>query len=248
MKLDITGSALLKKQSLSVLLASSFLLGGAISLQPHSANAQQQIKPSVLEEIRQAPFSQLFKIQSGAATAYAVKDKDYKSKQGSVGVFTLWGEIPEQQRLETYVLYCLPNDKIASSDTHLVEVVLLDDNKELVKIDQILGVTSSQVHEIQPAQYIPTTFFADPFYVPFWNPFGPSISYVAPSYIPAVQCSAGGTRFDLNPIKEQIARLPNKTLAMKLIFKNGMTSTWRLGEGTIKATKELPSLRKVAGV
>lgn len=234
-----------KRQSLKFLAFGSSLLNGVAILQLHAVSAQPQISPSVLAEIRQAPFSQLFKIQSGSATAYAVKDKDYNSKQPAIGFFSLWGEVPDQQRLEAYVLYCLPNQGIATSGTHLTEIVLLENGKELVRINQILGARAAQEREVQPGQYIPGTFFADPFYIGFWDPFAPGIGYVAPVYIQPVACSAGGTRFDLSPVKQQIARLPNQTLDVKLMFSNGMTDTWKLGGGTVKAIKGLPTIQKL---
>ncbi len=247
MKLKTITSLVLKQHSLNTLLMGGLLLGGTIIPQPQPSYAQRKIDPSVIEEIRQAPFSTLFKIQSGDSIAYAVKDKDFKAKQSSIGLFTLWGEVPGQQRLEAYALYCLPSEKFAVSGNHLLEMVLLDDNKELVRINKILGTSASQSREIEPSQYIPMSFTDNPFSAPFWSPFGPSIGYVAPTYIPPVQCSAGGTRFDLKPVKEQIANLPNKTLTIKLIFNNGATDTWKLGGGTVKAMKELPIFQKSPG-
>lgn len=229
-----------KISSASCLILSAAAIG--ISSIPAQA---QQLPPSVLSEVREAPFSQMFTIQSASVPAYAVKDKDYKPGQSAIGFFSLWGDVPSQNRLGVRVRYCLPSNAIASANTYLAEMVLLDGDKPLVTINKAIAANVAQPKVVQPAEYIPSTYIADPFFDdPFWNPIGFDYGYVPATYILPVDCSAGRAQFDLSSVKNEIAQLPNKTLNVKLIFNNGMTENWHLGGGTVTALKELPNIRQ----
>lgn len=65
------------------------------------------------------------------------------------------------------------------------------------------------------------------------------------SYTPAIDCSAGTTRFDLAPVLDKIAALPNRTLQVQLLFSNGSVQNWQLGGKTVQALKSLPELKKL---
>lgn len=226
----------------------SYLVAASILLFSCSLSyGQQKIPLTVLanirDEIKKAPFSKMFVIKSGPVLAYAVKDKDYKASNPSLRVFSLWTDIPSQNRLLVAVQYCLPNKAIAFSNTYLAEMVLMNGKQPLVTINRYIKVRRGHTAVIRPGQYVPSDF-DDPFYDPFWSPFGFGFSYSPPTYIPAITCSAGSSRFNLTSVSKELARLPNKTLDMRLIFNNGISQTWQLGEGTVKALKQLPAIRR----
>ena len=77
-----------------------------------------------------------------------------------------------------------------------------------------------------------------------WNPYYLSPLSLPATYFPAIECGLGGARFDLLPIRDEIAQLPNKRLEIKFIFSNGLVEKWRLGRGTVEALKELPTIRQ----
>ena len=243
----------LKPKFLGTAIASLITLSGlaaALRIAPSYAqdNIQERIlplSPSVLAAIWEAPFSELFTVETADnATAYGVKDKDYDPGEPEIGFFSLWGDVPDRDRLQVAVKYCFPNRDIARSNAYLAEIILLDGADPLVTIDQELALTRAQMSEIQPAQYVRTYYGASHFYDPFWNPYYLSPSSLPATYIPAIECSLGGARFDLMPVKDAIARFPNKRLKVKLIFSNGLVENWHLGRGTVKALKELPTIRQ----
>lgn len=197
--------------------------------------------PEVIETIRNAPFSDIFTVAlPNGGTAYAIKDKDFSPNYKSVGLYTLWGDAPEIDLLQVSVFYCFRNQAIANA--MLEEIAILDGSETLVTLDQGLVATQAQDIEIVPERYEPATIVSDPFYSPFWM-LGYSGDIGDPTYVPAENCSVGGGRFDLRPVQDAIAQLPNKTLDIRLEFNNGEVETWRLGRGTVEEMKSFPSLQ-----
>jgi hypothetical protein len=231
------------------IFASYLIISGTVVLLQSTSDYAQQIPLSVLAnirfEIKKAPFSKMFKIKSSPVSTYAVKDKDYKASDSSIRVFSLWTDAPSQNLFQVSVQYCLSGKSISYSNAYLAEIIILDGKRPLATINQYIKVKSAQREVIQSGEYVPSNF-DDPFYDPFWSPFDTGFSYSVPTYIPAVTCSAGSSRFNLTPVKDEIARLPKKTLNVKLIFNNGISQNWQLGEGTVKALKELPTIRQIS--
>ncbi|MEO1070324.1 MAG: hypothetical protein AAFW95_14630, partial [Cyanobacteria bacterium J06638_6] len=75
------------------------------------SSTRTNIPASVLAEIREAPFSQIFDL--GDSRAFAIKDQDYKASEPDIGVFSLWADVPELDRLALAVKYCLEDTSIA---------------------------------------------------------------------------------------------------------------------------------------
>jgi len=61
-------------------------------------------------------------------------------------------------------------------------------------------------------------------------------------YISTVQCISGGSRFNLMPVKTQLAQLPVKTLQVEFVFSNGSVQKAKLGQGIVSAIKQLPTV------
>lgn len=203
-----------------------------------------EIPPAVLAEIREAPFSQVFPVADGQA--FGVKDKDYTPSEPSIGVFTLWGDVPTEERLRLVVKYCVPNSEIAKDGATLAQVDLMDSGKILVTIDQVVQAEPAYLNEIRPAQEstVYTSFYVDPFYDPYYyNSFRLGIGYSPTTYIPAVECSTGTAVLDLMPVQDALRNLPTRTLQMRLLFSNGIVENWHLGGGTAAAIQELPTLK-----
>ena len=211
-------------------------------------NVVEEILPvqaSVLVTIREAPLRELFSVTTASGeTAYGVKDKDFDPSYERVGFYSLWGDVPDQNLLQVAVLYCFRDRALTGSE--LEEIVLMDGDETLVTLNQKLVTTRAQNIEISPARSYQT--YADPFYYPYWGGIyygtsGFGGTGLVTSYLPAAECSFGGGRFDLLPVKDAIAQLPNKTLNVKLLFSNGLVENWRLGRGTVENMKELPTLQ-----
>lgn len=238
------------KYTVASLVTSLVFTGTAVTFFPNSLNAQQsspmteqspeQLSPEVLEKIREAPFSELFTVSS----AYAVKDRDYKASQSQIGFFSLWADIPERDFLQVAVQYCLQDQNIADSNTYLAEIILMDGDRPVVTIDKAIKERVAQAKTVQPGRYQTTYFVTSPFYDPYWAPSWNNYGYARASYLPPVECSFGRSRFDLTPVIEAIAQLPNKTLNVKLLFNNGMTEKWRLGSQTVEVLKQFPTIKE----
>jgi hypothetical protein len=232
-------------------IATLTALTGSSPLTPTLAGVAQSspgltsvdIPPSVLAEIREAPFSELFTVAEGKG--YAVKDQDYNSAEPDIGFFSLWANVPEEERLGVAVKYCFEDTDLARADAELVEMQLLDGDTELVTIDQVVEARPSYLNEVRPPSSSPvrTSFYYDPFYDPFYySPFSFGVSYAPSTYIAGVECSMGLALFDLTPVQAELAALPDKTLRVRLLFSNGATEYWGLGAGTVSALKELPTI------
>ena len=203
------------------------------------------VAPTILKTIRQAPYSEMFTINTTkSGLAYGVKDRDFQGTNDRIGVYSLWADAPEADLLLVAILYCLPDEAIARSNVHLVSIELSADGKSLVTIDQPAVSTQSTLNEVTPAQQVSTYSYSNYYYDSFWSPGYFGSPYRTSTYIPAVNCSYGGSRLDLSPVKNAIASLPNQTLDMELLFSNGMTSNWRLGQRTVALVKELPSIQR----
>lgn len=198
--------------------------------------------PSVLAAIREAPFSQVFTVTTASGDiGYGVKDKDFDPAHSMVGFYSLWADVPDQGLLQTAVMYCILDRSLEGAE--LEAITLLDGDTELVTLQEKVVATGARAHEVSPPQTVTT--YASPFYSPYWGGayYGYYGSSYTTTYVPAVDCSLGGARFDLLPVQAEIAQLPSKTLTARLLFSNGQTETWRLGRGSVDAIKTLPSLR-----
>lgn len=198
--------------------------------------------PSVLAAIREAPFSEVFTVTTATGeTAYGVKDKDFNPAYELVGLYSLWGDIPERGLLQAVVMYCILDPSLEG--TELAEITLMDGETALVTLNEKVVATETETLEVAPPQTVTT--FADPFYSPYWRSgfHGfPGGTYIT-TYEPAVNCSLGGARFNLLPVQAELAQLPTTTLNVQLLFSDGQTETWRLGQSSVEAIKTLPSLQ-----
>lgn len=234
----------------SAIVGSGLLAGGASVANPRpddlaQADVVEEIlpaAPSVLAAIREAPFSEVFTVTTATGeTAYGVKDKDFNPTYELVGLYSLWADVPEQGLLQAAVMYCILDPSLEG--TELAEITLMDGEEALVTLDEKGVATETETLEVAPPQTVTT--YADPFYSPYWRSgfHGfPGGTYVT-TYEPAVNCSLGGARFNLLPVQAELAQLPSKTLNVQLLFSNGQTETWRLGQGSVAAIKTLPSLQ-----
>ena len=240
----------LAKNLIVTFIAASLAIG-IEQLSAHSQRNLQEtilpgVQPSVLTAIREAPYSETFRIDTPkAGVAFGIKDRDYKASNDEIGVLSLWADAPEIDLLQVALRYCLPDQKLALSNAYLTEIQLSLKNELLVKINQPAVSTRAVLYEVAPARYIPNDYVYahSAFRDSFWNPYSYTTSYRSSTYVPAVNCSLGGSRLDLNPVKDAIAALPKQTLNMRLVFSNGMTADWRLGKGTVAALKELPTIQ-----
>lgn len=212
--------------------------------QPNTASEMNiSIPPEVLATIREGPFSQVFPLADGQA--YVVKDKDYNPAEPNIGVFSLWADVPVWERLQLVIKYCVPDTSLANASASLVNLTLMDGEVSLVTIDELIEASDAQLNEIRPPRTsnVQTSLYFDPFYGPYYySPFRLGVSYSPSTYVPAVDCSGGLARFDLKPVIDEIAQLPDQTLRMRLLFSDGSTEYWRLGNGTVSAIKQLPSV------
>lgn len=221
-------------------------IGAIFNIVPTQAqNTQDQVAPldpTVLSEIRKAPFSELFSLESvNGDRAYAVKDRDFRSDNKEMSVTTLWGDIPEQNVLQLIVRYCIPNLTLANEQAYLAELIVADGDQVLFSLNQDIARTQANPRQVSTPQHVPT-YFNNPFYDPYFNPFYFDHSYSPASTISALECSFGGNRFDLTQVKDAIAQLPDRTLDLRLVFSNGVVENWRLGKKTIQQIKQLPSI------
>jgi hypothetical protein len=205
----------------------------------------QEILPvstSVLAAIQEAPFSEVFTVTTVTGeVGYGVKDQDFDPTYDLVGFYSLWADAPEQDLLQVAVMYCILDPELEGAE--LESITLLDGDNTLVTLDKKVAGTDTQEFEVAPQQFVTT--YADPYYSPYWGSayYGLGGSTYTTTYVPAVDCSLGGARFDLLSVQAEIARLPETTLDVELLFSNGQTEMWRLGQGTVEALKMLPSLQ-----
>jgi len=217
-------------------------MGGGLAT-PVLAQTDLEIPPAVLAEIREAGFSEVFSLADGAA--FGVKDQDYRASEPTVGVFSLWADVPVWERLELAMKYCVENTEIARNSAQLVEVGLQDGDTTLVTIDAVVETSSASLNQVQPPRTTGAgaSLYYNPFSDPYYNSaFRFGLSYSPTVRLPGVDCSAGVARFDLNPVSTAIATLPDTTLTLRLLFSDGNTEYWQLGGGTVRALKQLPSV------
>lgn len=245
-----------------VAIAAGFIYAGLLSWALTDANGQsttqsttrsttetevlQEILPvqaEVLETILAAPYSELFTVTlSEGETGYGIKDRDFDPSFEDVGFYSLWGDVPDRELLQVAVLYCFQNPGLV--DAELTEMILLNGDDTLLTVEQSLISTSAQVLEVLPERYEPGVY-DDPFSDPYWGSVytGGTGGGFNPIYLPAVDCSFGGGRFDLRPIQDTLRQLPEQTLEVTLRFSNGLEENWRLGEQTVEQIKRLPTLQ-----
>ncbi|AGY58815.1 hypothetical protein [Gloeobacter kilaueensis] len=218
-----------------LLLLSSLIVAASssASAQPLPASISafdSQLSPTeVAVAVKAAPYSKLFTVGSVSF----VKDKDFNASQPKLRFSSLWIDVPGQDILEVGVRYCVGDTDIASQGAYLAQVNLLDGSQLLVRIKKIVSTTPAQDRQIQAARYIPPTYGFG-----FWG------GWIADpgTYFPSEDCSTGSTRFDLVPVKQALAALPNRTLNVQLLYNNGTVQNWQLGGGTVQALKQLPDL------
>lgn len=244
---------MLRKQLLPVTAYSFLTVFATVVLQAGLVQAVEI--PTTPTPISKAPYSRVF----FTGSAYAVKDHDFKGDDPSIGFSTVWIENLTKGRFHVGVRYCLSDNSLANSGNSLSSIVLMNKNQPLLKIDQLIKATSVQEKVLSPGYY--TTGLGDPFWNndvfysgidPFWgdwdnfdDPVVAGPAYIPPAvYVPAATCSAGSSRFDISQLASAIAQLPPKTLQVKLVFNNGATSQWRLGDKTVQALKDLITLRQ----
>ena len=237
---------LLNKQWAIAVCSSFAVFCTTAVFQPASVRAVEI--PTTPTSISKAPYSRLF----FTGSAYAVKDHDFKGDDRVIGFSTIWIKNPTQGGFQLGVRYCLPDESLADSGTYLNSMVLMNNNQPLVTINKGVRARPAQLKILRPSYYSYADVIGDPFWEnslfyddtsPFWDDFG-DIAYAPPVYIPPVSCSAGGSRFDISQLAGTIAQLPPKTLQVKLVFSNGATSNWRLGEKTVQALKDLVTIRQ----
>ncbi len=208
--------------------------------------------PPPATSIAQAPYSQLF----FTGSAYAVKDQDFDPSDPVIGVETVWSRDLKTRRLQVEVAYCIPDNAIKGSP--LAKVLLLNQKQSLVAIDQRIGQAVASVSILSPAQYVYPSLsdFEDPNLIeedPFGNLYANRFSYpfgfrsFPSGYSPEAICSSGRGRFELSQLTQTIAQLPPQTLQMQLVFANGATQTWQLGNKTVQALKDLLQISQNIG-
>lgn len=191
--------------------------------------------------IDKAPYSQVFYTGS----VYAVRDHDYRGSDPAIGVSTLWSRNPAEDNLSVGVRYCVPQSDLIGSNTLLTKLVLSNNNQLLVTIDQSVAETPSYQRVVRDATTASEFGFWDPGAYwgddDFWNGFDDDF-WIDDATSPPVVCTAGSSRFNITPLASTIAQLPPETLQMTLIFSNGVTSQWKLGQKTVQALKGLLAL------
>ncbi|MBW4692681.1 MAG: hypothetical protein KME27_13055 [Lyngbya sp. HA4199-MV5] len=233
---------MLSKQKWTIPIISAATIGVAIAMmQP--VQAKDAIVTAT--SIKQAPYSQVFRTGS----VYAVRDHDYKGSEPQIGVSTLWSKNLARGTLSLGVRYCVPESVMVGSSASLAKLVLLKNDQPLVTVDQPIKATPSYQRVVQSASVVPdfgfwvpdTSWgngaFWDDIDEPFWS---------NTTALPSVTCNAGSSRFDLAPLTSAIAQLPDQTLQMQLVFSNGATSQWKLGQKTVQALKNLLAVRQTS--
>jgi hypothetical protein len=233
---------MLSNHKWAIYAINSLIICGTVAI---SQSVQAENTIATVSSIKQAPYSQVFRTGS----IYAVRDHDYKGSEPKLGVSTLWSENPASRNLSLGVRYCVPSDALIGSTASLSKLVLLNNNQPLVTIDQPIQSTPSYQRVVQNATIVPGFGFWDP--DTYWGNDGFWDGIDQPFWsdaatLPSVTCSAGSSRFNIAPLAGAIAQLPNQTLQMKLIFSNGKTSDWRLGQKTVQALKDLLTVRQTS--
>ncbi|ELR98280.1 hypothetical protein [Gloeocapsa sp. PCC 73106] len=217
----------------------------AKSLPVYPQNTQEQvapIAPSVLAEIRKAPFSQLFTVEDfDGDRAYVIKDRDFKGSNSDFNVITLWGDVPDRDIFQVIIRYCLNNRDLAGEQASLTQLIIADGEEILLDLTNPVAATRANFRQLSSSQVFVRSR-NDPFGDPFMNPFQFHGTTTMATYVPPVECSFGGSRFDLSEVREAIANLPDKTLDLRLFFSNGVVETWRLGRGTVQQLQQLPTI------
>lgn len=188
-------------------------------------------------------YSQLFL----SASTYVVKDKDFNPEEPNQGLFTNWLYDPQAPNLfQVRARYCLPYPGSANTESAaLIGMDLYEGDQLLLSFDRPLGAVPTQRQIVRPASYIPGALI--PVSVPVFTSRGVFFRTILreglPIYRPPVSCLSGSAGFDLTPVAPQLAKLPEKTLKIRLRFDNGETSNWQLGGGTVRELKRLMTLR-----
>lgn len=226
---------MLSKYRWGIRAVSALTLCCAITM-PQPMRAEDVIATAT--SIDKAPYSKVFYTGS----VYAVRDHDYRGDEPAIGVSTLWSKSPAEDNLLVGVRYCVPESDLIGSNALLTKLVLLNNNQPLVTIDQPVAETPSYQRLVQGSTTIPETGFWGPATYwgsdAFWDGFNDEF-WADSTELQAVSCTAGSSRFNITPLASAIAQLPPETLQMKLVFSNGATSQWRLGQKTVQALKAL---------
>lgn len=233
---------MVSKQKWVTQIVSAVTVGAAIATTP-SVRAEDTIVTAT--SIKQAPYSQVFYTGS----MYAVRDHDYKGSEPKIGVSTLWSKNPTNSTLSLRVRYCVPESVMVGSSASLTKLVLLNNDQPLVTIDQPIKATPSYQRVVQSATVVPGLGFWDPDTYwgndAFWNGIDDPF-WAGSTTLPSVSCNAGSSQFNIAPLADAIGQLPPQALQMKLIFSNGATSQWKLGQKTVQALKNLLTVRQTS--
>jgi hypothetical protein len=138
---------------------------------------------------------------------------------------------------------------MVGSSASRTKLVLLNNNQPLITIDQPTKANPSYQRVVQSATVVPGLGFWDPDTYwgndAFWDGIDDPFWADAATF-PSVSCNAGSSRFNIAPLASAIDQLPPQTLQMKLVFSNGATSQWKLGQKTVQALKNLLAVRQTS--
>ncbi|MBW4444703.1 MAG: hypothetical protein KME10_26585 [Plectolyngbya sp. WJT66-NPBG17] len=192
--------------------------------------------------IQHAPYSQVFYTGS----VYAVKDQDYQPSNPKLGFFSVWSKNPAKNNLRVSVRYCLKDQALSDPGNGLTQMTVLNNNQPLLIINRVVAEKPAHEKETSPGYYERSDlqdfdWFDDPF---TWElPYDEDLDSFSPIYSPPTFCNACLTQFEISPLKNEIAQLPDQTLQVQLSFSNGENQIWHLGRGTVQALKRLVAIR-----
>ncbi len=244
-------------------LRSWMLAALAVVVLPVAASATEV--PAV-ERLERVDNSDVYSKLYLSASAYVIKDKDFNPAQPKQGFFTTWLFDPSQKDLfQLQARYCVPNSDIEAGGPTLKQVDLLDNNQVLVSVEQEVAATPAARQTIEPGYYsgggyggfgggyggglydgvYPRGYgLGRGYYGRGYGYGGGYLRQSIPVYRPPVTCATGTTGFDLTPIADRLASLPDRTLKVRLHFSNGEVSSWQLGANTVREIKRLVNIRK----
>lgn len=228
---------------LALLAACSFLWIAAAA--PASAQLPRQTVRELELTVDRAPYNQL--VRSGRL--YLVKDRDFDREWPQQGIRTAWLYVPPRDeapdRLELRADYCLKGLAAATTNTYLQRIDLIEGERVLVSMEDGIGAQAAADPVLAPQAYAQNPY--DTRQVAsgvFVYPPRYYYSYPFPTYHLNEDCASDLAGFDLAPIANALARLPEKSLGLRLHFSNGLVSNWGINGTTIQALKRLLQVRR----
>jgi len=182
-----------------------------------------------------------------SANTYLIRDRDYDPAEPNRGLFTTWLYDPDARNLfQLRARYCLPYPMSSAIESaRLVGFDLMDGDQVLLALERPLGAIPATPRTVRSGYYSPGQRYID--HVPVFTRFGVTYRTVwregPPVYHPPIACLNGSAGFDLAPISNDLVKLPERTLKVRLRFDNGETSGWQLGGGTVRELKRLVAIR-----